>query len=83
METTERRPAKIRALLNKAESTSFPEEAEALTAKALQLVGHLAHGRSGARGGRPAARAAAVVKLQVPLGSGPYVRARFACWPLP
>ncbi|NIH79608.1 DUF2786 domain-containing protein [Amycolatopsis viridis] len=34
----ERMPARIRALLAKAESTSFPEEAEALSAKAQQLM---------------------------------------------
>lgn len=31
-------PAKVRGLLAKAESTEFPEEAEALTAKAQQLM---------------------------------------------
>ncbi|GAA2086470.1 DUF2786 domain-containing protein [Actinomadura alba] len=60
----ERTLARVRALLAKAESTEFPEEAEALSARAQQLMARhriddalLAAGaRAGARGDEPAGR---------------------------
>jgi len=65
---------KVRSLLAKAESTAFPEEAEALTAKAQQLMGRhaidravLAAGSPGA--GRPEGREVLV--------EAPYARPKF------
>lgn len=64
---------KVRSLLAKAESTSYPEEAEALTAKAQQLMDRHAIDRavlSGSSGaGRPDGRAVAV--------DAPYARPKF------
>jgi hypothetical protein len=42
----ERMLARVRALLNKAESTNFPEEAQALTAKAQELMARYAIDRA-------------------------------------
>ena len=66
--------ARVRALLAKAESTTFPEEAEALTAKAQQLMARYAIDQAlvdeaGGRRGAPSSRA-----FQVP---APYATPKF------
>lgn len=66
---------KVRSLLAKAESTTFPDEAEALTAKAQQLMDRHAIDRavlaeaSAVSGGTPVGRTVAV--------EAPYVRPKF------
>jgi len=65
---------KVRSLLAKAESTSFPEEAEALTAKAQQLMDRHAIdqavlGAASGSAGRPEGRTVAV--------EAPYARPKF------
>jgi len=65
---------RVRALLAKAESTTFPEEAEALTAKAQQLMGRYAIDQAlvdeaGGHRGSPSSRA-----FQVP---SPYATPKF------
>ncbi len=74
--------ARVRALLAKAESTEFDEEAEALSAKAQELISHYALGRlldqgqPGGRGsGRTDANAPQVRRIWL---DPPYVRAKAA-----
>lgn len=64
---------KVRALLAKAESTTFPEEAEALSAKAQELMARHAIDDVMVRGGRPAGEAPTGVRLTV---DDPYASAK-------
>ncbi len=66
---------RIRALLTKAESTEFPDEAEALTAKAQELMTRHAVDAAllGADGGAPGRTAVATRRVHV---DDPYVRAK-------
>lgn len=70
--------ARIRALLAKAESTEFDEEAEALIGKAQELISRYALGRlldESTVQDRPSGRTAAVRRLWL---DAPYVRAKAA-----
>ncbi len=71
----ERMLAKVRALLAKAESTEFDEEAEALTAKAQQLMTEHAIDRAMADAGDSAGPAPSVRRLWL---DAPYVDAKAA-----
>lgn len=70
--------AKIRALLDKAESTAteFPEEAEALTAKAIELMERYRIDEAMIQDARPAQDRGKIVEVRFSAGSGPYVNAR-------
>jgi uncharacterized protein DUF2786 len=63
--------ARVRGLLNKAESTEFPEEAEALTAKAQELMARYAIDRAALED--PAPSAVEIRRLKV---DDPYARAK-------
>ena len=69
--------ARVRALLAKAESTEFDEEAEALTAKAQELISRYALGRlvDAARPGAPAGSDPAIRRVWL---DAPYVRQKAA-----
>lgn len=71
--------AKVRALLDKAESTAFPDEAEALVAKAAELMARyrITQAMLDAGPGR-AGVAEAIVEHRIEIGRGPYVLARLA-----
>jgi hypothetical protein len=71
----ERMLAKVRALLAKAESTEFDEEAEALSAKAQQLMTEHAIDRAMAESGGPAGPIPIVRRLWL---DAPYVDAKAA-----
>jgi len=71
----ERMLAKVRALLAKAESTEFDEEAEALTSKAQQLMTEHAIDRAIAESIRPAGPVPSVRRLWL---DAPYVEAKAA-----
>ena len=75
---TDDRARKIRALLDKAEATPFPAEAEALTAKATELMAAWQITDAMLAAARPAADRGAIVTRDVELGKGPYVHARLA-----
>ena len=75
---TDDRARKIRALLDKAEATSFPAEAEALTAKATELMAAWQITEAMLASARPAADRGAITTRDVELGKGPYVHARLA-----
>lgn len=68
--------AKVRALLAKAESTTFPEEAEAFTAKAQELMARYAFDEAmvDAAGGRASGAAPFGQRVEVP---NPYASAKF------
>lgn len=68
-DTTERVHTRVRALLRKAESTEFPAEAEALTAKAQDLLTRHALDEAMVVGGADGAAPGAA-----PQGAGPVVR---------
>ncbi len=74
----DRRAHKIRALLDKAEATPYPAEAEALTAKAAALMASWQITEAMLAAARPATDRGAVLTRDVPLGKGPYVQARLA-----
>lgn len=75
---SDRRAHKIRALLDKAEATSFPAEAEALTAKATALMASWQITEAMLAAGRPPADRGAITTLDVELGKGHYVNARLS-----
>ena len=75
---TDDRARKIRALLDKAEATSFPAEAEALTAKATELMAAWQITEAMLASARPSADRGAIITRDVELGKGPYVHARLA-----
>lgn len=70
--------SKIRALLDKAESTAstFPEEAEALTAKAIELMERYRINEAMIADARPLVDRGKIVEVTVNVGSGPYVNSR-------
>jgi hypothetical protein len=69
---------KIRALLDKAESTAdlFPAEAEALTAKAIELMERYRIDEAMIADARPSQDRGEIIEKTVFAGSGPYVNAR-------
>lgn len=68
--------SKIRALLDKAESTTFPEEAEALSAKASELMVKYHIDEAQLNASRPRQDRGVVIEKTIDLGKGPYVGAR-------
>jgi hypothetical protein len=70
--------AKIRALLDKAESTAseFPDEAEALTAKAIDLMEKYRIDEAMIADAAPLQDRGKIIEIQFLIGSGPYVNAR-------
>lgn len=75
---TDRRARKIRALLDKAEATSFPAEAEALTAKATALMASWQITDAMLAAARPVRDRGGITTRDVELGKGHYVNARLA-----
>ena len=75
---TDRRAQKIRALLDKAEATTFPAEAEALTAKATALMASWQITEAMLAAGRPPTDRGAITTRDVELGKGHYVNARLS-----
>lgn len=75
---SDRRAHKIRALLDKAEATSFPAEAEALTAKATALMASWQITEAMLAAGRPPADRGTITTIDVELGKGHYVNARLS-----
>lgn len=71
---------KIRALLDKAESTSaeFPDEAEALMAKAMELMERYRISEAMVADAAPLQDRGEIVEVTIAAGSGPYVNARVA-----
>ena len=67
---------KIRALLDKAESSEFPQEAEALTAKAIELMERYRIDEAMIADARPAQDRGKIIEIRISAGSGPYVNAR-------
>lgn len=67
---------KIRALLDKAESTEFPQEAEALTAKAISLMERYRIDEAMLADSRPPQDRGKIIEKTINAGSGPYVNAR-------
>lgn len=72
------RARKIRALLDKAEATSFPAEAESLTAKAMTLMATWQISEAMIASSKPATDRGSIVTHDIELGKGPYVHARLA-----
>lgn len=70
--------SKIRALLDKAESTDSPEEAEALTAKALEWMEKYRIDEMMVADAAPKQDRGKIVQTAFKVGSGPYVNARIA-----
>lgn len=70
--------AKIRALLDKAESTAseFPAEAEALTAKAIEMMERYRIDEAMIADAAPLQDRGKIIETQFNVGSGPYVNAR-------
>lgn len=70
--------SKIRALLDKAESTAatFPEEAEALTAKAIELMERYRIDEAMIADAAPLQDRGKIIEVKFLVGSGPYVNAR-------
>lgn len=70
--------SKIRALLDKAESTAstFPEEAEALTAKAIELMERYRIDEAMIADAAPLQDRGRIIEIRFSVGSGPYVNAR-------
>jgi hypothetical protein len=75
---TDRRAQKIRALLDKAEATTFPAEAEALTAKATALMASWQITEAMLAAGRPPTDRGAITTRDIELGKGHYVNARLS-----
>lgn len=69
---------KVRGLLDKAEATPFPEEAEALSEKAMEMMAQHRIDLAMLEASRPRQDRGKVIERDVLLGSGPYVRARLA-----
>lgn len=69
---------KIRALLDKAESTAtmFPAEAEALTAKAIELMERYRIDEAMIQDAAPLQDRGKIVEVEFSVGAGPYVNAR-------
>jgi hypothetical protein len=69
---------KIRALLDKAESTAaeFPAEAEALTAKAVELMERYRIDEAMIADAAPLQDRGKIIETRINVGSGPYVNAR-------
>lgn len=69
---------KIRALLDKAESTAadFPAEAEALTAKAIEMMERYRIDEAMIADARPLQDRGEIIEIQFSVGSGPYVNGR-------
>lgn len=69
---------KIRALLDKAESTSkeFPAEAEALTAKAIELMERYRISEAMIADAAPLQDRGKIIEVDIDAGSGPYASAR-------
>lgn len=69
---------KIRALLDKAESTAseFPQEAESLTAKAIELMERYRISEAMIQEAAPLQDRGKIIETQFLVGSGPYVNAR-------
>lgn len=67
---------KIRALLDKAESTEFPEEAEALTNKAVELMERYRIDEAMIADARPPQDRGKIIEKEIFAGAGPYVNAR-------
>lgn len=76
--STNDRARKIRALLDKAEATSYPAEAEALTAKASELMAQWQITDAMLASARPATDRGEIITRDVELGKGPYLNARLA-----
>lgn len=72
--------AKIRALLDKAESTAaeFPDEAEALMTKAIDLMERYRISEAMVADAAPLQDRGKIVEVSIAAGSGPYVNARVA-----
>jgi hypothetical protein len=70
--------SKIRALLDKAESTDSPDEAEALTAKALEWMEKYRIDEMMVADAAPLQDRGKLVEVSIEVGSGPYVNARIA-----
>lgn len=70
--------AKIRALLDKAESTDSPEEAESLTAKALEWMEKYRIDEAMVADAAPLQDRGEIIQARIAAGSGPYVNARIA-----
>jgi hypothetical protein len=68
--------SKIRALLDKAESTDSPEEAEALTAKALEWMEKYRIDEMMIADAAPLQDRGEIIEARIAAGSGPYVNAR-------
>lgn len=71
---------KIRALLDKAESTAaeFPAEAEALTAKAIEMMERYRISEIMIADAAPLQDRGKIIETTINVGSGPYVNARIA-----
>lgn len=71
---------KIRALLDKAESTAkeFPAEAEALTAKAIEMMERYRIDEAMIADARPPQDRGTIIERRILAGAGPYVLARTA-----
>lgn len=69
---------KIRALLDKAESTAaeFPDEAEALTAKAIEMMERYRIDEAMVADAAPIQDRGKIIERTISVGSGPYVNAR-------
>ncbi len=69
---------KIRALLDKAESTAteFPAEAEALTEKAISLMERYRIDEAMIADARPAQDRGKIIEVRINIGAGPYVNTR-------
>lgn len=67
---------KIRGLLDKAEASTFEEESSALFAKAAELMGRYRITEAMIDAGRRPVDRGKIIKRNILLGSGPYVRAR-------
>lgn len=69
---------KIRALLDKAESTAneFPAEAEALTAKAIEMMERYRIDKAMIADARPLQDRGKIIEKRILIGAGPYVNAR-------
>lgn len=72
--------SKIRALLDKAESTAtdFPAEAEALTAKAIELMERYRIDEAMIADAKPPQDRGKIIEKKFSIGAGPYVNTRMA-----
>lgn len=69
---------KVRALLDKAEASPFPEEAEAFTAKATEMMARYRIDHAMLEAAKPVQDRGEIIERDINLGSGPYVRARLS-----